>query len=210
MPRTDAFEKHSRAYDNWFEKHADLYRAELDAVRGVLPPGPSEALEVGVGTGKFAVPLGIKIGVEPSEKMAAKARKQGIEVYPGIAEALPFEDGRFDVVLLVTTICFVDDILQTFNESFRVLKPGGCIIVGFVDSESELGRQYARNREKSKFYSEATFFSARAVEGYLKKADFHIETIRQTLIPGEEQSTILDGAGKGAFIVIRGVKRQAG
>jgi ubiquinone/menaquinone biosynthesis C-methylase UbiE len=207
MPRTDAFEKHTGAYDNWFEQHADLYRAELKAVRGVMPPPPAEGMEVGVGTGKFAVPLGIKIGVEPSEKMAARARKQGIEVYPGIAEALPFEDERFDVVLLVTTICFVDDILQTFKEAFRVLKPDGCAVVGFVDSESELGREYARNKEKSKFYSEATFFSAREVETYLKKADFHIETIRQTLIPGEEQLTVLDGAGNGAFIVIKGIKR---
>ena len=129
MPKTEPFEKHSEAYDEWFEKNRDLYEAELEAIRELIPPPEAEGMEVGVGSGKFAAPLGIKIGVEPSEKMAIKARKRGITVYPGIAEDLPFPDGRFDFVLMVTTICFVDDVIKSFVEAFRVLKPGGCIIV---------------------------------------------------------------------------------
>ncbi len=206
MPRTAPFEKYSDEYDEWFEKHRDLYEAELEAIRQLLPPPGAEGLEVGVGSGKFAAPLGIKIGVEPSEKMAIKARKQGINVYPGVAEKLPFPDGRFDFVLMVTTICFVDDIVKSFREAFRVLKPNGCIIVGFVDKESELGKQYQNKREKSKFYKEATFFSTQEVLKYLKEAGFRIEKIRQTLIPGQSPKTILDGFGKGAFVVIKGVK----
>lgn len=140
-----------------------MYDAELEAVRQLVPAPGAEGMEVGVGSGKFAAPLGIKIGVEPSEKMATKARKQGITVYPGVAEDLPFSDGRFDFVLTVTTICFVDDVIKSFREAFRVLRPGGSIIVGFVDRESKLGRQYADRRDWSKFYREATFFSTREV-----------------------------------------------
>ena len=74
MPKTESFEKYSDAYDEWFKKNFDLYEAELEAIRQLIPPPGSEGMEVGVGSGKFAAPLGIKIGVEPSEKMAIKAR----------------------------------------------------------------------------------------------------------------------------------------
>jgi SAM-dependent methyltransferase len=207
MPKTEPFEKYSNEYDAWFKKNVELYEAELEAIRQLIPPAGAEGMEVGVGSGKFAAPLDIKIGVEPSEKMAIKARAQGIKVYPGVAEQLPFSDGRFDFILMVTTICFVDDVFKSFTEAFRVLKPGGCIIVGFVDRESELGRQYEEKKEKSKFYQDATFFSTQEVLKYLKKAAFEILRIRQTLIPGELPATILDGFGKGAFVVIKGVRK---
>ncbi len=206
MPKIEPFEKHSDAYDKWFKKNIDLYEAELEAIRRLIPPPGAKGVEVGVGSGKFAAPLGIKIGVEPSEKMTIKARRQGINVYPGVAEELPFSDDRFDFVLMVTTICFVDDIIKSFREAFRVLNPGGCIIVGFVDKESELGRQYIDKKEKSKFYKDATFFSTQEVLKHLQEAGFEIEKIRQTLIAGELPKTILDDFGKGAFVVIKGVK----
>lgn len=206
MPKTESFEKYSDVYDEWFKKNFDLYEAELEAIRQLIPPPGSEGMEVGVGSGKFAAPLGIKIGVEPSEKMAIKAGMQGINVYPGVAEELPFSDGRFDFVLMVTTICFVDDVIKSFREAFRVLRPNGCIIVGFVDKESELGRQYADKREKSKFYKDATFFSTQEVLRYLKETGFGTVKIKQTLIPGESKKNVLDGYGKGAFVVIRSVK----
>lgn len=206
MPNIEPFEKYSDAYDEWFETHADLYEAELEAVRQVIPSSEAEGVEVGVGSGKFALPLGIGIGVEPSEKMAGKARTLGIDVYPGVAEDLPFPEGRFDFILFVTTICFVDDIALSFREAFRVLKAGGYIIVGFVDKESELGKQYAAKKDKSRFYNVAHFFSTREVLEHLEGSGFEITDIRQTLIPGEPPCTILEGSGRGAFVVIKGVK----
>jgi len=206
MSKIEPFEKHSDTYDEWFEKNRDLYEAELEVIRQLIPHSEAEGMEVGVGSGRFAAPLGIKVGVEPSEKMASKARRQGINVYPGIAENLPFPDGRFDFVLMVTTICFVDDVIMSFREAFRVLKPGGCIVVGFIDKESKLGRLYMDKREKSKFYKYATFFSTQEVLQYLKKVGFGIVKVKQTLIPGQLPGTILDGFGKGAFVAIKGIK----
>jgi SAM-dependent methyltransferase len=160
MPKTEPFDKYSDEYDQWFKENADLYEVELEAIRQLVPPHRSEGLEVGVGSGKFAAPLGIKTGVEPSKMMAAKARIKGVEVYPGVAEELPFSDGKFDYILMVTTICFVNDILKSFREAFRVLRPGGYIIVGFIDKESELGKQYDDKKGQTMFYKDATFFSA--------------------------------------------------
>ncbi len=99
MPRTEPFDEYSDAYDEWFEENLDLYEAELEAIRRLLPPPGAEGMEVGVDSGKFAAPLGIRIGVEPSKVMAIKAREQGIDVYPGVAKDLSFPDGRFDFVL---------------------------------------------------------------------------------------------------------------
>ncbi len=206
MPKIGPFEEHSDEYDQWFASNHDLYEAELKAIRQLLPPPGADGLEVGVGSGMFAAPLGVKTGVEPSERMSAKARKKGITVYPGTAENLPFADDRFDFVLMVTTICFVDDVLQSFNEAFRVLRPKGAIVVAFVDRESEIGRQYLAQKDKDKFYKIATFFSTREVTALLKKAGLKITEIRQTLVPGEATETVLDGYGKGSFVVVKGVK----
>jgi ubiquinone/menaquinone biosynthesis C-methylase UbiE len=205
MPKTESFDEYSDAYDEWFQKNSDLYKAELETIRPLVPPRGSEGLEVGVGSGKFAVPLGIKTGVEPSEKMAAKARRQGIRVYAGVAEALPFPDNKFDYILMVTTICFLDDVLKSFKEAFRVIKPDGCIITGFIDKKSKMGKQYEKGKQKSRFYKNAIFLSAQQVQMYLAKAGFKITDARQSLIPGERTETIMDGFGKGAFVVIKAI-----
>ena len=206
MAKIDAFEKNSDAYDDWFDKNSAAYAAELKAVRMLLPSGEAHGMEVGVGSGKFAVPLGIKIGVEPSPQMATKAKQQGVEVHAGVAEALPFAAGQFDFVLLVTTICFVDDAVQSFKEALRVLKPRGAIVVAYVDKSSDLGQKYLVNREKSKFYQQATFYSTEEVLDCLQRAGFGATEIKQTLIPSAPEQTVKDGYGDGAFVVVKAYK----
>lgn len=100
-----------------------------------------------MGTGRFAVPLGIRIGVEPAKAMADIAQKRGIEVYKAKAEKLPFDDSSFDFVLIVVTICFVQDPVQALREAKRVLKPGGYIIIGMIDKESFLGKLYESKKK---------------------------------------------------------------
>ncbi|WP_289021964.1 class I SAM-dependent methyltransferase [Desulfobacter postgatei] len=207
MPKIESFEKYSEEYDQWFDKHPDFYASEIETIRRLIPSAGAEGMEVGVGSGKFAVPLGIKVGVEPSEKMASIARLQGIDVHSGVAENLPFSDSRFDFVMMVTTICFVDDIVKSFREAFRVLKNDGFIIVGFVDKESELGKQYSEKKENSKFYKDATFFSVPEVLSYLNVSGFVISNVLQTLIPGEISNTIVEGFGRGSFVVIKGIRK---
>ncbi len=203
MPKIDAFEKNSDAYDDWFEKNQLAYEAELKAIRQLLPEGHLHGMEIGVGSGKFALPLGIKIGVEPSQQMAEKAKKLGINVSSGVAEELPYRTDQFDFVLMVTTICFVDDVEQSFREALRVLKPGGFILVAYVDKASQLGQQYLVNRHKSKFYQQATFFSTPEVLDHLKVAGFHSPEVKQTLITSSTDQTVLDGYGEGGFVAIK-------
>jgi len=210
MPKSALFDRNYEAYEAWFDRHQDIYETELTAIKKLLPPF-ERALEVGVGTGRFAAPLWIKEGVEPSRKMAAIAQKRGIEVKEGVAEALPYEDERFDLVLMVTTICFVDDPLKALQEAHRILKPDGRLLLAFVDKESPLGKLYERNRHKSRFYSEATFFSKKEIFKLLKEAGFVLEACNESLF-GEDlehlQLKIYDGCKKGgAFLVLRARKK---
>ena len=62
-----------------------------------------------MGTGRFSKALGIKEGIEPSEEMAIKAMKSGIEIMKGVAERLPYSDYHFDFLLYVT-ICHLNNL----------------------------------------------------------------------------------------------------
>jgi ubiquinone/menaquinone biosynthesis C-methylase UbiE len=208
MLRIESFEKYSKDYDEWFIKNQDIYLAELNVIKSLVPSG-KYGVEIGVGTGRFALPLGIKVGVEPSEKMTQISRNRGIQVYEGVAEQLPFNDETFDFVLFVTTICFVDDLEKSFKEAYRVLKTDGFIIVGFVDKDSELGKRYKLKREKSKFYKDAIFYSAKEVIDFLRKTNFENVVIRQTIFPSwtGRIDSVEDSYGKGSFVIIKAIKQ---
>ena len=138
--------------------------------------------------------------------MAEKARKLGIQVLPGIAEDLPIQSSTFDFILMVTTICFVDDLKKSFQEAFRVLKQGGVIIIGFIDKESELGKVYRANKDKSHFYNIAEFFSTQEVLACLSESGFENFETKQTIYPRDDIQRIENGFGTGSFVVIKGLK----
>ncbi|MCO6487314.1 MAG: methyltransferase domain-containing protein [Phaeodactylibacter sp.] len=206
------FEKHVAEYDEWFEKHPFVYETELAALRRQMLTLPENlvGLEVGVGTGRYAVPLGIKEGVEPSEEMAKRAVRRGVEVVNARAEKLPYRDIHFDFVLIVT-ICHLDKVPEAFAEAYRVLKPGGVLIVGFLDGDGVVAKRYEERRNQSTFYRHATFYRANRVEEMLKKAGFANLQIIQTLFGElEEINEVQDsrqGYGEGSFVVVKAVKK---
>ncbi|WP_456395647.1 class I SAM-dependent methyltransferase [Desulfurobacterium sp.] len=206
MAKTESFDRFCREYEDWFERNRNIYEAELWLIRSLLPQG--RGIEIGVGTGRFAAPLGIRIGVEPSDVMAEVARKRGIEVLKGVAESLPVPDESYDFALMVTTVCFVDDVLKSFEEAFRILKKKGVFIVGFVDKNSLLGKRYQKKKDKSRFYKEARFYSTEEIVDFLKKTGFSEISVKQTLIEmdGERLSVVKDGSGEGSFVAVKAVK----
>ena len=115
------FEEAAVEYDEWFETHTWVYRSEVEAARKLIPK-TGEGIEIGVGTGRFSIPFGIKVAVEPARAMAEIARKRGISVYESKAENLPFQDNSFDFALMVTTLCFLENSLQALQEFSDVLE----------------------------------------------------------------------------------------
>ena len=209
MVKIEPFEKYPIRYDNWFEKHRFVYQSEVKAVKEILPDY-KKGIELGVGTGRFAKPLNIKYGIDPSYRMRQIAERKGIEVFPGVAENLCFKDESFDLVLMVTTLCFLDDVSKVFREVYRILQKGGYFINGFVDKNSKLGKFYQENKDKNPFYSIAKFYSVSDVVCYLKTANFNKfyfkQTIFQTIDEIDEAEPVLDGYGIGSFVVVRAQK----
>ena len=209
MANTRAFDENASAYDAWFDTHQSYYRSELAAVRSLLPATGS-GIEIGVGSGRFAEPLGIKVGVEPSPTMREMARKRGINAIDGVAEQLPVESAAFDYVLFVTTLCFLDSLSQAFSEAFRILKPGGIVVVGFIEKESTPGSIYQQHKAESRFYREANFHTAGEIICVLEAAGFKDFSFVQTLFSEQDESVgvqaVKKGYGEGAFVVMRAKK----
>lgn len=63
--RVEPFDRHARKYEAWFSKNKYAYLSELKALRKLVPRRGLSA-EIGTGSGRFALPLGVDIGIEPS------------------------------------------------------------------------------------------------------------------------------------------------
>jgi ubiquinone/menaquinone biosynthesis C-methylase UbiE len=209
MFRVNPYQSYAKLYDKWFDKNRWVYEAELRAIRSLIPRKRC-SLEIGAGTGRFAVPLEIRIGIEPAESMRKIARQRGINVLGGKAECLPFKDSSFELVLMVTVICFVNDIYKTFKESLRVLVEGGSIVIGMIDRGSPLGQLYLNHKKNSLFYKQATFYSVDEILEIMRKTGFDDFSFRQTVFRDISEITnreiVSTGYGKGLFVIIHGKK----
>ena len=92
-------------------------------------------LDIGCGTGNYTVELQAKggafTGIDPSERMLKKARAKStaIQWMKGVVEALPLTDSSVDGVVGSLTTHHWTDIEQGFRELYRVLRPGGQLVI---------------------------------------------------------------------------------
>lgn len=97
-------------------------------------------LDVGTGDGTYAIEAAsrgaVVTGLDSDQGMLDAAGRRAAErrlcvtFRRGRAEALPFDDRSFDVVLAVTVLCFVPDAITAVHEMARVLAPGGRCVLG--------------------------------------------------------------------------------
>lgn len=134
-----------------------------DLIRKYKGPGPLRILDMGCGTGALLSELGQygeASGVDFSSQAVEYCKQRGInDVIQGRAEALPFANGRFDIVLALDVIEHVEKDEQALKELGRVTKQGGMVIVfvpafqvlwGITDVVSKHFRRYTKPELKTK------------------------------------------------------------
>jgi len=207
----DIFDTHAEEYDQWYERNKFAYLSELEAIKCGVPKG-GKGLEIGVGTGRFAEPLGVSIGLDPSENMLQIAKKRGIETISGKGENLPFADKKFDFVLIINTLCFVNDSAQVIIEAKRVLRNRGRIIIGLIEKDSFLGRDYQNRKRGSKFYKEVNLHSGKEIVELLRNYHFRrvitFQAIFRSLDRIKKIESPRKGLGEGCFTVICAEKSE--
>jgi ubiquinone/menaquinone biosynthesis C-methylase UbiE len=128
------------------DKHASGYDRQMRFFERLLFGGArewacsqmkGEVLEIAVGTGRNIplYPTDVRVtAVELSPQMLALARARtqelgaNVDLRLGDAQALEFEDGRFETVLITFALCTIPDDRRAAEEAFRVLRPGGQLV----------------------------------------------------------------------------------
>ena len=185
---SNIFDMQYARYDRWYENNRYAYLSELEALKRVVPD-KGKGLEIGVGTGRFASFLGIQYGIDPSEKMLKLARERGINAVKCGGEKLPYRKYSFDFVVIVITLCFVNDPLKILAEARRILKKNGRIIIGIIDKDSFLGKYY--QKKKSVFYKKANFYGVKEVTDFLRATGFLKKSIARQYINCPKKFIIL-------------------
>jgi SAM-dependent methyltransferase len=119
------YDRVSEVYD---ETREPLTREAVDRLASILSRnGPRNLLEVGVGTGRIALPLqerGFEVaGADLSRGMLQKARAKGLQnLFMADANQLPFGEKTFDAVVLAHIIHLLDDPPATFGRLARIAR----------------------------------------------------------------------------------------
>jgi demethylmenaquinone methyltransferase/2-methoxy-6-polyprenyl-1,4-benzoquinol methylase len=113
------------------------------AMRELKALKPQLILDVATGTGDFAIQA-IKslnpqklIGVDISEgmmeigrkKIAEKGLENRIELRYGDSEKLPFEENKFDAIIVAFGVRNFENLENGLTDMYRVLRPGGKVVI---------------------------------------------------------------------------------
>ena len=232
MPDIPQPEIYRRWYETPLGARVDADEKEVIFKLADLQPG-ERVLDVGCGDGNYTGPAaertGSAVGLDRSPAMLRAASKRlgdrpGLRWVEGDGLSLPFRDSSFDVVLIVTVLCFAKDPQVVVNEAFRVLRSGGRIVLG------ELGRysswaliRRVRGLLGSTIWRDARFFDRRELRSLLESAGFTDTTTAAAIFYPPIQHALARSAygaierfGRrccpwaGAFLVVRGQRGVPG
>jgi SAM-dependent methyltransferase len=133
-------------FSRYMEDGARIFYEQLD-----IPAG-CQLLDVACGSGQVALwaardgvnAIGLDIAPNLVERAQARARAEGLKArfVVGDAEALPFENGSFDVVTSLIGAMFAPRPEVVARELLRVCSPGGTIAMGNWTAEGFVGQMF--------------------------------------------------------------------
>jgi SAM-dependent methyltransferase len=152
----------------------DIYYARIGDFLG---SGPGRALEIGCGPGRYVALLASLgwdvVGADPQrfpsweviDKYHAITWDEGV-----YAEHLPYPDGSFDAVACLGALLYFKDPKLAFSEIFRVLKPGGRILVRSVNRTNLFRLVRGRNIDPATVSS----YSERELADFVQSSGFDV------------------------------------
>ncbi len=145
------FDRAAEYYDETRALSADVMAELLGVLITELAPAQRQpCLEIGVGTGRIALPLheqGVQLaGADIAEAMLRRlvVNAEGVAPFPLLladATRLPVADGAFGSVLAVHVLHLIPTWRDAVEEAMRVLRPGGALIASFPGGDA-----YARRK----------------------------------------------------------------
>jgi SAM-dependent methyltransferase len=156
--------------------HKAFYK---NALKAINPKRDDKYLEIGFGSGvfinKYMFHVSKIAGIDYSEdmvKLASDINRElvesgKIEFKHGYASSLPWADNEFTVVATIEVFFFLDETEKTLREIFRVLKPGGRLIIEMAFNKDD-GVDHKKYIKKMNL----KLYSGEEIEKMLKKAGF--------------------------------------
>ena len=156
--------------------HKPFYK---NALKSIKPKKDDNYLEIGFGSGVFInkhMPHVSRIaGIDHSEdmvKLASDINRKLVEsgkaeFRQGYASSLPWADNEFTVVATIEVFFFLNETDKTLKEIFRVLKPGGRLIIEMAYNKDD-GVDHKRHIKKFNL----KLYSGEEMKNLLEKAGF--------------------------------------
>ncbi len=158
-------------------------RDELDAAAMHLPApvGRARVLDVGCGSGVLLERmqrLGWEVeGVEVDPGGVAAARSRGVAVRQGMLEAQHFPEKHFDAIHSAHVIEHVHEPLSLLRECWRILKPGGTLVVLTPNIESWGHRRFGAAWLNLDPPRHLMLFSAASLRAAAERAGFTVRRL---------------------------------
>jgi ubiquinone/menaquinone biosynthesis C-methylase UbiE len=180
------------------DKHADGYDRQMNFFDRVLFGGGREwacshaegdVLEIAVGSGRNLpfYPPSVKLtAIEFSPQMLALARKRAdalgreFDLREGDAQDLEFDDRSFDTVIITLALCTIPDDRKAAREAYRVLRPGGrLILLEHVRSPALPVRAIQRLLDPLAVRFEADHLAREPLD-YIAEEGFEVESVERS------------------------------
>jgi ubiquinone/menaquinone biosynthesis C-methylase UbiE len=169
----------AETYESWYTTPLGraVDRAEKAALLRMASPQTGDlALDVGCGTGHFTQMLaqaGAEVtGCDASEAMLRQAARTLPDLRWQLADAreLPYADASWDLVLSVTMLEFVEEPARALDEMWRVLRPGGRLVVAVLQADTPWHALYTRQAQEGPSpFALAHFYGREELSAYLAK-----------------------------------------
>ncbi|MGY4472608.1 class I SAM-dependent methyltransferase [Bradyrhizobium sp. USDA 3364] len=163
------------------EDHASVVSRypHYSRIGDLIGSGPGRALEIGCGPGRYVALLASLgwdvVGADPCrfptwEVISGYRRVTWDEgIY---AEKLPYPDRSFDAVACLGALLYFKDPKLAFSEIFRVLKPGGRILVRSVNRTNLFRLVHRRNIDPATI----TSYSERELADFVQSSGFDVSS----------------------------------